>query len=946
MLHVVSPGSRLGRYEVRSHLGGGGMGEVYLAQDTQLGRLVALKLLAAELTKNRHHLQRFEQEARAISALNHPNILTIYEIGHDDARNFIATEFVEGMTLRQRMGRAPLKVADVLETGTQVAAALAAAHAAGVVHRDIKPENVMLRHDGIVKVLDFGLAKLTEHLYRRYANTDLSTAPNVNTDPGVVMGTTPYMSPEQTRGQAVDARTDVWSLGVVLYEMCAGCVPFGGSSKSDVIVSILEREPPPLARYASATPPELERIITKALHKEQRERYQTMQDLLNDLTSLKQDLDFEVKLGRALDSGRALSSGRAINSPPGGVAFDTPAVRKQTAPGGPAENTTAFVRPAPQTTGVSHLVSEIKQHKGGALLLLLAVAAALAGLLYRQLFSSKLPAAPEQGQLTFTKLNITGNVLDAAISPDGKYVATVLEEAGKQSLRVRQAGAPNEAQLVAPAEVMYGGIRFSHDGTSIYYTALANEEESALYRVPVLGGAPRKLLSDVRTAAAESPDGRQLAFVREAPEVHGTALMVADSDGGGARPLAVRGQPESFILFGIPPAGPAWSPDGKVLACPTLSSRGQPYMNVWEVRASDGAMRQINKQSWYEVGQVAWLRDGSGLVINARENASLPFQIWLLSYPGGEVRRVTNDPNSYEVVSTTDDSATLAALQTDRLSNLWAVPDGDSGRAAQIASGKYQGLEGLAWTPDGRLLYSSNESGNDDIWLMDADGGNHRQLTFDSHKDIQPSVSKDGRFVAFVSYRSGLAHIWRMNSDGGEPVQLTDGRFEDSPQVSPDGQWVVYHSLDPAGDSIWKVPAGGGAPTLLTRTPARQPAVSPDGKLLAYFAHDERAGGAWKIAVAPLDGDAPTRFFDLSPSVNTFLNALRWTADGRALTYPLTQGGVSNIWSQPIDGGPARQLTNFKENRIFAFAWSPDGHQLVCVRGVETHDVVLIKNFR
>jgi serine/threonine protein kinase/Tol biopolymer transport system component len=937
MLTVITTGSRLGRYEVRSHIGGGGMGEVYLAQDTQLGRLVALKLLAAELTKNRDHLQRFEQEARAISALNHPNILTIFEIGQTDGRNFIATEYVEGMTLRQHMGHVPLKVAEVLNIGTQTASALAAAHAAGIVHRDIKPENVMLRRDGFVKVLDFGLAKLTERLYRQFASTDLSTAPNINTDPGVIIGTTLYMSPEQARGQAMDARTDIWSLGVVLYEMCAGCVPFDGASKSDVIVSILEHEPPPLARYAPSVPAELQRIVAKALQKRRRDRYQTVQDLLTDLVSLKQDLDLEAKLERARLS-------------PSGNGGDSPAAREQTAPEGQRENRTTVIRSARPTSGIGHLVSEITQHKTGALVLLLILAAALAGLLYRRVIPPTRPGTPDSAQMSFTKLNVTGNVLDVAISPDGKYVATVLEEAGKQSLHVRQVGVPNEAQLVAPADVMYGGIRFSHDGTSIYYTALAGEDESALYRVSVLGGAPRKLLSDVRTAAAESPDGRQLAFVREAPEVHGTALMIANADGSGARALAVRRQPEVFILAGIPPSGPAWSPDGKVIACPTWDLSEPRHMDIGEVRVSDGAMRRINTQEWDEVGQVAWLRDGSGLIVSARENAAQPLQVWLLSYPDGGARRITNDPNSYDVVSLTEDSGTLAALQTEQLMSLWVMPGGDSGRAAQVISGKRQdlvslSLGGLSWTPDGKLLYASDESGNDDIWLMDADGSNHRQLTFDNHQDLQPAISRDGRYIAFVSYRTGRSHVWRADVDGGNPKQLTDGKYEDSPQISPDGQWVIYHSIEPARDSVWKVPIDGGTPTLLTASPSRQPAISPDGRFVACFSHDGPASAAWKIAVVPLDGGPPVRFFDAPPAINSHFDALRWTPDGQALTYPVTQKGVTNIWSQPLDGGQPKQLTDFKESRIFSFAWSPDGARLACVRGVEAHDIVLVKKF-
>jgi serine/threonine protein kinase/Tfp pilus assembly protein PilF len=301
MSSILPPGTHLGRYEIRSKLGAGGMGEVYLARDTKLDRNVALKALPADLATRRDRMRRFEQEAKAASALNHPNIITIYEIEQIDSVNCLATELIEGETLRQRMRSAPMKLGEVLDVAIQTASALSAAHAAGIVHRDIKPENIMVREDGIVKVLDFGLAKLTERPPPDSVDTEAPTRAVVNTEQGAVLGTAIYMSPEQARGLQVDARTDIFSLGVVVYEMVAGRLPFEGSTLSEVLASMLgEKEPQPLARYSREAPVELERIVSKALRKEREQRYQTTKDLLLDLQNLKQQLDFEARLERSI----------------------------------------------------------------------------------------------------------------------------------------------------------------------------------------------------------------------------------------------------------------------------------------------------------------------------------------------------------------------------------------------------------------------------------------------------------------------------------------------------------------------------------------------------------------------------------------------------------------------------------------------------------------------
>ncbi|HEY7913094.1 MAG TPA: protein kinase [Blastocatellia bacterium] len=356
-------------YRIIKKLGAGGMGEVYLAEDTKLDRQVALKILPQEFAKSDERMRRFVQEAKSASALTHPNIIAIYEIGETDKNHFIVTEYIEGETLHHHIHNSRMKAREVLDVTVQVASALAAAHQAGIIHRDIKPENIMLRPDGIVKVLDFGLAKLTE---KRAPTTDseAATISKKVTDPGTIMGTVAYMSPEQARGKQVDARTDIFSLGIVLYEMIAGRMPFAGESSTDVLAAILDKEPPPLTRFADEVPTELQRIVSKCLRKERDERYQTMKGLLADLKELREELALEAKLERSI-------------RPAGGSTGDN--LQTLTAEGviTRGQNLQAPSAARAQTTSsAEYLISEIKQHKRGIAVALLIVLLAASGLGY------------------------------------------------------------------------------------------------------------------------------------------------------------------------------------------------------------------------------------------------------------------------------------------------------------------------------------------------------------------------------------------------------------------------------------------------------------------------------------------------------------------------------------------------------------------------------------
>jgi eukaryotic-like serine/threonine-protein kinase len=928
MSTIVPLGARFGRYEVHSQLGAGGMGEVYLAQDVLLKRPVALKLLS--LIQNKDRLRRFEQEARATSALNHPNILTIYEIGQENALHYIAAEFIDGDTLRRHMAHQRLRLIEVLDIAIQVATALTEAHAAGVIHRDIKPENIMIRRDHIVKVLDFGLAKLTESMHRHFASPEASTIPDIHTDPGTMVGTVIYMSPEQLRAQKVDGRTDIWSLGVVLYEMLAGRTPFESETKSDAIVSILEKEPPALTARTSELPTELQRIVTKALRKNKDERYQTAKDMLLDLRSLRQELDLQTKLKQSPYSGAHLLAAserltvEAAKSPP-----DTDEVKRARA-----------------TLSIEQIVSEIKQHKTGALiflLLLLLVAVPLIALWRTGLLSGR--KATEAQQLTFKSLLSTDNAGQVAISPDGKYVAYVIESTGQQSLWIKQLAASADIRVVAPGAEKFAGLTFSRDSSYVYFLRKEGDDKT-LYQVAVLGGAPRKLIAGVETPVTFSPDGGRMAFVRRKGDA--TALTISNADGTGERELAVRPRPNIFTLSGTPPIGPAWSPDGKVIACPTLNL-AESTMGVVAANVVDGSVKEINNRPWFRIKQLAWLPDSDGLIMNALDHLTSVPQLWSLSYPAGEARKVTNDPNAYEGLSMTADAYVLVTVRSQQLSTLWLAPAGDEGgQAAQIPTSHSKGAYGISWTTANKIVYASNEGGHFNIWSMDADGSNPRQLTFGDHLDIQPVVSRDGRRIVFVSYRMGTAHLWRMDADGSNPIQLTNGLYENMPTLSPDGKWVVYHGLAEGKDWIWKVSIEGGQPVRLADKEAIQPAVSPDGKLIAYFTRDGgSANSPWKMAIMPFDGGQPAKEFNIPPTVDTLWYSIRWTPDGRALTYVADTDGVSNVWSQQVEGvGEPIRLTDFKESRIFSFDWSPDGSRLACVRGITNKEIVLIYGFR
>jgi Tol biopolymer transport system component len=929
-------GKSFGPYRVVSRLGAGGMGEVHLALHERTGRKVALKLLPARHMGDVQRVRRFQQEARAVLALNHPNIVTVYDIEQSDGEFVIASELIEGETLRARMSRGPLAPSEALDVSAQVAAALAAAHAAGIVHRDVKPENVMLRPDGFVKVLDFGLAKLSEKVNE--VESQAPTLAAVSTDPGVVMGTVGYMSPEQARGRDVDARTDIWSLGVVLYEMLAGRAPFTGETQTDTLAAIIGKEPPPLARYRADAPESLEWVVTKALTKDLDGRYQTAKEILSDLKRLKQQLEFAAAAERSAD---VPASGATAGGDATARTTDAEASAART-DGAGAGSTQGSGGAARQTSSAEVILGELKRHRRGLLVAAVVLAFALAAGgygLYRLL--GRRAASFETMQLT--RLSDTALAVDAAVSPKGDFVVFVKDEAGRQSLWLRQTSAASSVQIAPPAEGMrYVAPLFSHAGDSIYFLKIAQgSNRAALYRTQVLGGDEMKLAENVSTQDTRSnfslsPDGRQVAFVR-LDETLNRSLVIHDLEGGGERTLLSLRLPR-FV------AGPQWSPDGKTIACAagSFDARGAPGSSraVEGVRVEDGAEVPIPNQNWSQMRALTWLPDASGLIVSAGV-AGGPLQLWHLSYPDGATRRISNDLSDYWGASMTADSSLLFSVQYNLRLNLWtATPEKNAWNVAQLTQGEggHEGEYGVSWTPDGRVVYYSTASGTADIWIADADGKGQRRLTTGG-VNIFPAVSPDGRYVVFNSDRSGVGALWRIDTDGTHLTQLTKegglGHF------SPDGRWVYYYVVG----ALLKVPVEGGEPVkipTLEGALVTAPVPSPDGRLIACNYLERRPNAQFHLAVLHEEGGAPLRVFDTPTSP---IKTLRWTPDGSAILYIASQRGVTNVWRQPLDGGPPVQLTSFTSDDVLNFDVARDG-RLLLARGGSTSSVVMLGGWR
>jgi serine/threonine protein kinase len=905
--NFIVDGQLIAHYRILRKIGGGGMGVVYEAEDTKLSRRVALKFLPPETDRDVTALERFLREARAASALNHSGICTIHAIEEHNGQMFIAMELLEGQPLDKLLAAGSLPIPRTVEIGIQLADALDAAHKKGIVHRDIKPGNIFVTERGTAKILDFGLAKLLKDRDDSANGETIGDSTNLLTSPGTAVGTIAYMSPEQARGEELDGRSDLFSLGAVLYQMVTGKQPFPGPTSAVVFDNILHNAPVAPITLNPAVPAEFERILNKALEKDRDVRYQVAAEFRGDLK----------RLQRETDSGRTAA---AASSQRRAAAVESTTV--------PADGTPI----TPKSSG-SVLVEAARKNKLGAGLTvaLVAIVGAAAAFGVYSLTKSGHHAPFEH--FSIENLTNNGHVSLAALSPDGKYLLHVRDEGGLQSLWLRHIPTGSNTQIVPPAATRYAGLTFSPDANYIYCVRRDESEHTiaALYSAPMLGGTPRLLVRDVDSPITFSPDGKLFAYLREHHDTPNFDLFLANTDGSPDRTLF------SNTMVPTDSDVPVWLPDGKTIVIPIVQPTEDSLGGLLSVDVASSKRHEVALTADRIYFEPAWFPGTDGLLVSSTsvERGLLQRQLGFLSYPKGDFRAITTDTSNYFHPSVSADGKTIAAEQVQSVYTLSVAAASKPDDLSPVPLMSHEETGQWNWTSDGKILIPQGG----EIRLLNPAGGESVVLSDKKHLPLQTRPC--GKYVIFRSIaRTGGAsvNLWRTDMAGSSQAQLTFGRNEQDPQCSPDAKWVYYVATQESA-GLKRIPLEGGTPETVIEEPSAGYNLSPDGKLVA------------NLDIRELDHKLVLNVFSIADKKTTYHNIdprasdpISFAPAGNAIVYKVREKGVDNLWMQPLDGSAYKQLTHFTAERIVLFAFSLDGSQIAIERGHNESDAVLLRD--
>jgi Tol biopolymer transport system component len=879
---TLQSGSRLGPYEVLAPLGAGGMGEVYRARDSRLGREVAIKVLPAALSSDPERLKRFEREARSASSLNHPNIVTIYDIGSDGGVSYIAMELVRGEPLRAELAGGALPVRQVLLIGTQIAEGLAKAHAAGIVHRDLKPENVMVTEDGHVKILDFGLAKLTQPEGSGEGAT-LAPTMSVGTQEGVIVGTVGYMSPEQAAGLPVDYRSDQFSLGSILYEMATGRRAFQRASAPQTLTAIIQDEPEPIAAINPKVPAPARWIVERCLSKEAKRRFASTEDLSGDLATVRDRLS-------------EASSGY-------GLVAELPAAARRRRWWIPAVVVGA----------------------------LLAVIAGVAWHLRRIDYFWRNPLQGAQ----FTRFtDWEGSELSASISPDGRLIAFLSDRTGLFDVWLGQAGEGeflnlSKGRFPDLASLSTGPVGFTDDGSHVWFLDLTDPPPARIWLIPTIGGEPRQFSRRGAVLISWSPDHNRLVFHTGAL---GDPVFVADRNGQNEKQLHI-GKPGFHNHY------PTWSRDGRYV----YFASGVPPrdMDLWRIPSSGGTAERLTHHR-ADVAFPAFLDDRTVLyTVAGFDNSS---RLYVMDVERRIPHQVNLGVEDYLSIAAAADGRRLVAAVANPTRGLWTAPISD--RVVDDSALSQLKLTTVRATsprygPD-YVLYLSSRGGPDGLWKLKNGVETELWKGSDGAVSAAPAISPDGSRIAFVVRGEDRSGLYVMSSDGTDARRIAETLdARDAPSWSPDGQWIAVSAREGDTNPLFKVPIGGGPPMRLAGGMLFNPVWSPDGRVI-LFSDVAAKAGAWIVLRGITPEGEPVRLPEF-PTMGFIGNRYRFLPDGKSLVIMEGLLWKQNFWLVELASGRRRQLTNLRpEFRMRSFDVSPDGKTILFDRYRENSDVVLI----